>query len=139
MTPNVVEQCPEEVGVEACFGSHNDTAYQSTDLKQTWRLWMFQVCTQWGYFMPAHTDGPSLLSKRYVPAIHWTSNHAAADAEESPSTTRPRSANKPTHQASTLASPNGPTWTRSTGGAIMLLKQIGWRLSMGIGIRGAPW
>ena len=63
---NVVQQCPEEVGVEACFGSHDDSVYLADDLKQTWRLWMFQVCTQWGYFMPAHTDQPTLLSKRYV-------------------------------------------------------------------------
>lgn len=61
---NIVSQCPEEAGIEACFGSHNDEVYLADDLDQVWRLWMFQVCTQWGYFMPAHTDGPSLLSKR---------------------------------------------------------------------------
>lgn len=33
-----------------CFGTFNDTMYQETTLDQDWRLWQFQVCTQWGYF-----------------------------------------------------------------------------------------
>ena len=34
-----------------CFGTLTDKAhYQQTDLSQTWRLWQFQVCTQWGFF-----------------------------------------------------------------------------------------
>lgn len=33
-----------------CFGTYNDTKYTKTSLDQEWRLWQFQVCTQWGYF-----------------------------------------------------------------------------------------
>lgn len=33
-----------------CFGTYNDTQFQDTGLDQDWRLWQFQVCTQWGYF-----------------------------------------------------------------------------------------
>ncbi|KAK0441668.1 serine carboxypeptidase S28-domain-containing protein, partial [Armillaria borealis] len=36
-----------------CFGTFNDSQYAATTLDQTWRLWQFQVCTQWGFFMPA--------------------------------------------------------------------------------------
>ena len=59
---NIVAQCPRSV--EECFGTQNDTAFQSTDLDQTWRLWEFQVCTQWGYFQSAPKDGPQIMSKR---------------------------------------------------------------------------
>jgi hypothetical protein len=48
-----------------CFGTHDDVKFQETDLEQTWRLWLFQVCTQWGYFMPAPEDGSdSVISNR---------------------------------------------------------------------------
>ena len=33
-----------------CFGTYNDAQYQETSLDQEWRLWLFQVCTEWGYF-----------------------------------------------------------------------------------------
>jgi hypothetical protein len=33
-----------------CFGTFDDAQYQDTGLDQEWRLWLFQVCTQWGYF-----------------------------------------------------------------------------------------
>ncbi|KAG6868264.1 hypothetical protein C0993_005755 [Termitomyces sp. T159_Od127] len=33
-----------------CFGTYDDSQYQVTTLDQDWRLWQFQVCTQWGYF-----------------------------------------------------------------------------------------
>ncbi|KAL3293618.1 serine carboxypeptidase s28 [Colletotrichum asianum] len=32
-----------------CFGSGDDDAYSADDLRQTWRLWSWQYCTQWGY------------------------------------------------------------------------------------------
>ncbi|KAF9449108.1 hypothetical protein P691DRAFT_813128 [Macrolepiota fuliginosa MF-IS2] len=51
--------------VEECFGTFNDTVYQETGLDQTWRLWMFQVCTQWGYFTTTPPDPqlPRILSR----------------------------------------------------------------------------
>jgi hypothetical protein len=33
-----------------CFGTYDDSAYQGTSLDDTRRLWLFQVCTEWGYF-----------------------------------------------------------------------------------------
>ena len=33
-----------------CFGTYDDEKYLDTGLDQDWRLWLFQVCTQWGYF-----------------------------------------------------------------------------------------
>ncbi|ORY33065.1 serine carboxypeptidase S28-domain-containing protein [Naematelia encephala] len=62
----VVTTCPpgqDEKSIQDCFGSDNDAKFQVTDLSQTWRLWLFQVCTQWGYFQIAPTDGPSIVSK----------------------------------------------------------------------------
>ncbi|KAI0769022.1 peptidase S28 [Trametes elegans] len=60
---NYVSQCTESV--EECFGTYNDTQFQATDLDETWRLWVFQVCTEWGYFStappPTH---PRIVSRR---------------------------------------------------------------------------
>ena len=44
------------------------------DLSQTWRLWLFQVCTEWGYHMPAPPATiPSIISRlltlEYVSSI----------------------------------------------------------------------
>ncbi|KAK1922604.1 serine carboxypeptidase S28-domain-containing protein [Papiliotrema laurentii] len=66
---HVVSQCPESgkgpaEDIEDCFGSSDDEKFRDTDLSQTWRLWLFQVCTQWGYFMPAPLEGPSIVSSR---------------------------------------------------------------------------
>ena len=33
-----------------CFGTYDDGKYLDTGLDQDWRLWLFQVCTEWGYF-----------------------------------------------------------------------------------------
>ena len=33
-----------------CFGTYDDRKFQDVSLDQDWRLWMFQVCTEWGYF-----------------------------------------------------------------------------------------
>ena len=46
---NIVSQCPDGA-VEECFGTYDDSQYHDTGLDQTWRLWLFQVCTEWGYF-----------------------------------------------------------------------------------------
>ena len=40
----------DQFWLQQCFGTYNDTQYQDTGLDQDWRLWQFQVCTQWGYF-----------------------------------------------------------------------------------------
>ncbi|WVQ93094.1 hypothetical protein IAU59_000158 [Kwoniella sp. CBS 9459] len=67
---NVVSRCPRSEGhpasdIEECFGSQDDAKFQETDLDQTWRLWIFQVCTQWGYFMPAPAEGlPRIVSNQ---------------------------------------------------------------------------
>ncbi|KAL1702481.1 serine carboxypeptidase S28-domain-containing protein [Schizophyllum commune] len=61
---NVVSRCTDNT-IEECFGSYDDSQYLATDLDQTWRLWLFQVCTQWGYFTTAPPDPshPRILSK----------------------------------------------------------------------------
>ncbi|KAG6818369.1 hypothetical protein H0H93_005520 [Arthromyces matolae] len=52
--------------IKTCFGTYNDTQYQVTTLDQDWRLWQFQVCTQWGYFTtaPPDPDHPRIISRR---------------------------------------------------------------------------
>ncbi|GAB1311468.1 hypothetical protein MFIFM68171_01678 [Madurella fahalii] len=34
---------------DSCFTNYNSTFYQQDDLKQTWRLWSYQYCFEWGY------------------------------------------------------------------------------------------
>ncbi|RDL34351.1 Uncharacterized protein BP5553_07479 [Venustampulla echinocandica] len=34
---------------DSCFGTHNITHYAQDDIKQDWRAWPYQYCTQWGY------------------------------------------------------------------------------------------
>ncbi|TFK23063.1 peptidase S28 [Coprinopsis marcescibilis] len=51
---HVVSKCKNSI--EECFGTFNDSQYRTTDLDQTWRLWLFQVCTEWGYFTTAPPD-----------------------------------------------------------------------------------
>ncbi|KAJ3503107.1 hypothetical protein NMY22_g18365 [Coprinellus aureogranulatus] len=65
MKKNVVSKCPPESTVEECFGTFNDEKYHATDLKQDWRLWLFQVCTEWGYFTtpPPDQKEPSIISR----------------------------------------------------------------------------
>ncbi|KAF4617719.1 hypothetical protein D9613_006175 [Agrocybe pediades] len=62
---NVVSRCPEGTNVEECFGTYDDDSYLDTGLDQTWRLWLFQVCTQWGYFTTAPPDQklPRIVSR----------------------------------------------------------------------------
>ncbi|WVQ81073.1 hypothetical protein IAT38_003195 [Cryptococcus sp. DSM 104549] len=65
----IVSQCPRSDGhpasdIEECFGTEEDSKFRETDLDQTWRLWIFQVCTQWGYFMPAPEEGLRIISNR---------------------------------------------------------------------------
>ncbi|KAJ6611408.1 serine carboxypeptidase S28-domain-containing protein [Mycena sp. CBHHK59/15] len=53
---NIVSQCPEGVNRNECFGTYDDSKYKASDLDQDWRLWLFQVCTEWGYFSTAPPD-----------------------------------------------------------------------------------
>ncbi|KAF8885674.1 serine carboxypeptidase S28-domain-containing protein [Gymnopilus junonius] len=53
---NVVGRCPEGFTVEQCFGTFDDEKYQFYGIDQEWRLWLFQVCTEWGYFTTAPPD-----------------------------------------------------------------------------------
>ncbi|THH02794.1 hypothetical protein EW026_g112 [Hermanssonia centrifuga] len=63
----VNQVCQEKDGSTAddCFGTFDPTQYQATDLSQTWRLWQFQVCTQFGFFFTAPPDPkqPRVISK----------------------------------------------------------------------------
>ncbi|KAI0159956.1 peptidase S28 [Hypoxylon sp. FL1284] len=34
---------------DACFSTHDSAFYSNDDITQSWRLWQYQVCTQWGY------------------------------------------------------------------------------------------
>ncbi|EJD41230.1 peptidase S28 [Auricularia subglabra TFB-10046 SS5] len=61
----VAARCPAGNTVEQCFGSYDDSKYLDFSLSNDWRLWLFQVCTEWGYFMttppdPAH---PRIISR----------------------------------------------------------------------------
>ncbi|KAG6830564.1 hypothetical protein H0H92_016015 [Tricholoma furcatifolium] len=82
-----VAKCPADQTVEDCFGTYDDAKFQLTTLDQDWRLWTFQVCTQWGYFTtaPPDQDHPRIISRRltleyeskickqaYPPGQHFT-------------------------------------------------------------------
>ncbi|KAH9480734.1 putative extracellular serine carboxypeptidase [Psilocybe cubensis] len=62
---HIVSRCPEGFSVEECFGTYDDDKYKEDDIDQEWRLWLFQVCTQWGYFTtaPADQNTPRIVSK----------------------------------------------------------------------------
>lgn len=53
----IVQSCPPAFGSQDdCFGTHNDSVWQNDDLdQQGWRSWIYQVCTQWGYFYSSNT------------------------------------------------------------------------------------
>ncbi|KAF8170938.1 peptidase S28 [Pholiota molesta] len=53
---HIVSRCPSESSVEDCFGTFDDEKYRDTGIDQSWRLWLFQVCTEWGYFTTAPPD-----------------------------------------------------------------------------------
>ncbi|KAI0804685.1 peptidase S28 [Irpex lacteus] len=64
VTRTIASQCPQGTSQDECFGSFNPADYSQTDLSQTWRLWNFQVCTQWGFFTTAPPPGhPRIISK----------------------------------------------------------------------------
>lgn len=62
----LVERCLNAgMTVGECYGTYNDTAFLETSIDQDWRLWTFQVCTEWGYFFTAPPDPehPKIVSK----------------------------------------------------------------------------
>ncbi|KAJ3833081.1 serine carboxypeptidase S28-domain-containing protein [Lentinula raphanica] len=63
---HIVSRCPEGFSHEECFGTFDDEHYKDTSLSESWRLWLFQVCTEWGYFTTAPPDStlPRIISKR---------------------------------------------------------------------------
>lgn len=67
----IVSRCPvdEHTGkrdVERCFGTYDVERYRQHDLGQKWRLWLFQVCNQWGYFMPSPPEGGKRILSKYI-------------------------------------------------------------------------
>ncbi|KAI0917296.1 hypothetical protein AcW2_007465 [Taiwanofungus camphoratus] len=62
---HLVSRCPDDLSVEECFGTYDDAKFQDASLDEEWRLWLFQVCTQWGYFMTAPPAyHPRIISRR---------------------------------------------------------------------------
>ncbi|KAI0761167.1 peptidase S28 [Trametes elegans] len=60
------DSCRPPQTQDDCFGTLPvKEIYLATDLSQTWRLWQFQVCTQWAFFTtpPPDPSTPSLISK----------------------------------------------------------------------------
>jgi hypothetical protein len=51
-----------------CFGTFDDAKFQDISLDQEWRKWLFQVCTQWGYFFVAPKDPeyPRIVSRLHT-------------------------------------------------------------------------
>ncbi|KAH8099959.1 peptidase S28 [Cristinia sonorae] len=64
MNKTYVSQCVPPQTQDECFGTFNPGQYSKDDISQSWRLWGFQVCTQWAYFDPPPPVGiPSLRSR----------------------------------------------------------------------------
>ncbi|KAI0311348.1 peptidase S28 [Amylostereum chailletii] len=66
MKTNFISDCLSQSTAEECYGTNDDSLYQGTDLSQTWRLWTFQYCTQWGFLTTAPPDPaqfPPIISR----------------------------------------------------------------------------
>ncbi|KAJ3552182.1 hypothetical protein NM688_g4286 [Phlebia brevispora] len=58
-------RCRSPATLDECFGTFDPASYQATDLSETWRLWQFQVCTQFGFLMTAPPPQiPRVISNR---------------------------------------------------------------------------
>lgn len=57
--------CPSG-DIVSCFGESTPEEYQNTSLAQTWRLWQFQVCTQWGYYQVAPKSPKRTIVSRKI-------------------------------------------------------------------------
>ncbi|PFH49952.1 hypothetical protein AMATHDRAFT_62072 [Amanita thiersii Skay4041] len=62
---HVASRCPASRTQDDCFGTFDDSAFQHTGLDQDWRLWQFQVCTQWGFYTtpPPDPKHPRIISR----------------------------------------------------------------------------
>ncbi|EWC47482.1 hypothetical protein DRE_00450 [Drechslerella stenobrocha 248] len=57
--------------VTTCLGSLGESHYKGDSLAETWKLWTWQVCTEWGYFIPGAPQGfpslmPRIIDMKYV-------------------------------------------------------------------------
>ncbi|KAI8455109.1 extracellular serine carboxypeptidase [Phakopsora pachyrhizi] len=62
---NISNQC-NGMTQDQCFGTNDLESYQKDDISQTWRPWMWQVCTEWGFFQnspPEEFESIRLISK----------------------------------------------------------------------------
>lgn len=41
--------CPDPSQQDYCFGTFDAKQYVQDGLEETWRLWSWQFCTEWGY------------------------------------------------------------------------------------------
>ncbi|KAF2226519.1 peptidase S28 [Elsinoe ampelina] len=51
---------------DQCFGSYDPADYSADDVNQSWRLWPYQYCTEWGYLQTGSgvpADQKPLLSR----------------------------------------------------------------------------
>lgn len=46
---HVAVECPDSLTQDECFGTFNATSFKANSLDETWRLWTYQYCTEWGY------------------------------------------------------------------------------------------
>ncbi|KAK6509714.1 hypothetical protein TWF481_004445 [Arthrobotrys musiformis] len=49
-----------------CAGSWDTASYDGESLSDSWRLWTWQVCTEWGYLMPGAPPGSPTLQPRIL-------------------------------------------------------------------------
>ncbi|KAJ6261570.1 hypothetical protein Dda_4240 [Drechslerella dactyloides] len=60
------ESCGDS-NITQCAGTAGNRAYsQRVSLTDGWKLWPWQVCTEWGYFMPGAPAGSPTLMPRIV-------------------------------------------------------------------------
>ncbi|KAK6333710.1 hypothetical protein TWF730_003893 [Orbilia blumenaviensis] len=52
--------------VDKCVGTWDQKGYEGESLSDSWRLWSWQVCTEWGYLIPGAPMGLPTLMPRIV-------------------------------------------------------------------------
>ncbi|KAF3920980.1 hypothetical protein ABW20_dc0103123 [Dactylellina cionopaga] len=52
--------------VTSCLSTWDESGYEGTELSDGWKLWPWQVCTEWGYLMPGAPPGFPTLMPRIV-------------------------------------------------------------------------
>lgn len=59
-----VESACDSPDQDDCFGTGDAASYRNDDLSQTWRSWIWQVCTEWGFFQGGAPAGkPTIVSR----------------------------------------------------------------------------